>query len=120
MRFKLDENLPASLRELLQKYHHQAVTVIDEGLGGSGDRELFAACQDEKLVIVTLDTDFASLKAYPPGDHQGIMVMRLRRQSTGQILSAFERFLLSIETLGDLSGCTVIIEEHRVRVRRPD
>ncbi len=66
MRFKLDENLPASLRELLQKYQHQAATVIDEGLGGSGDRELFAACQDEKLVIVTLDTDFANLKAFPP------------------------------------------------------
>jgi predicted nuclease of predicted toxin-antitoxin system len=40
MRFKLDENLPASLRELLLQNGYHAETVIDEGLGGSTDRAL--------------------------------------------------------------------------------
>lgn len=120
MHFKLDENLPASLRELLLQNGHNAETVIDEGLNGSTDRVLFAACQDEGRVIVTLDMDFANLKAYPPGNHRGIIVVRLKRQSAGQVLKAFERFLQKSKYLGDLSGCTVIIEESRVRVRRPD
>ena len=35
MRFKLDENLPFQLKDLFTGSGHDAVTVLDEGIGGA-------------------------------------------------------------------------------------
>ena len=40
MRFKLDENLPAELTELFRQAGHEAVSVLDQGLGGAADPEI--------------------------------------------------------------------------------
>ena len=37
MRFKLDENLPVEFASLLRRSGHDAVTVLDQGLGGARD-----------------------------------------------------------------------------------
>ena len=34
MRFKLDENLPLELKRLFTESGHDAVTVLDQGMGG--------------------------------------------------------------------------------------
>jgi hypothetical protein len=36
MRFKIDEHLPAEIKELLTLHQHDAVTVPDEGVGTYG------------------------------------------------------------------------------------
>ena len=66
MRFKLDENLPAELAALFRQAGHDAVTVLDEGLGGSSDHHLAAACGRERRAIVTFDTDFSDIRTSPP------------------------------------------------------
>ena len=38
MRFKIDENLPAEFVEMLRCAQHDALSVLDEGLGGAADR----------------------------------------------------------------------------------
>ena len=45
MKIKLDENLPASLAEMLTRLGHQTDTVPQEGLAGRQDSEIWQATQ---------------------------------------------------------------------------
>ena len=40
MKFKIDENLPADVAEILEHSGYDAVTVLDQQLVGMGDLEL--------------------------------------------------------------------------------
>ena len=66
-RFKLDENIPRSVEPVLREVGHDAETARSEGLAGAPDPDLLAACSAEDRVLVTLDLDFADIRAYPPG-----------------------------------------------------
>ncbi len=52
MRFKLDENLPLKLAGLFRQFGHDAVTVLDQGLGGAKDLQLASICVDETRIRV--------------------------------------------------------------------
>ena len=74
MRFKLDENLPLQLERLFTEFGHDAVTVLDQGMGGTADSHVASACLREDRVLLTQDTDFADIRMYPPGEYPGIVV----------------------------------------------
>ena len=80
MRFKLDENLPVELANMFREAGHDAVTVLDQDLLGAPDSDLASVCMHEGRVIVTLDTDFADIRTYPPGAYPGLVVFRLGNQ----------------------------------------
>ena len=116
MRFKLDENLPAELAALFRQAGHDAVTVLDESLGGSSDHHLAAACGRERRAIVTFDTDFSDIRTYPPAAYAGIVVFRLDNQARDHTLALGARFLRSLGG-SRLDGQLWIVEESRIRVR---
>jgi len=66
MQFKLDENLPAELAALFNDAGHDAVTVLDQQLGGTPDSDLLLICAREHRTIVIFDTGFTDIRAYPP------------------------------------------------------
>jgi predicted nuclease of predicted toxin-antitoxin system len=116
MAFKVDENLPVELADLLRQAGYDAVTVFKQHLEGSTDSDIASVCQEERRVLVTLDTDFADIRAYPPAQFPGLIVLRLHRQDKPHVLEVLERLipLLSSEPLEHLLW---IVEETRVRIR---
>ena len=118
MRFKLDENLPTSAAHVLTSEGHNVETAAEESLEGAVDSAIFAACQEEGRVLVTLDTDFADIRAYPPGTHQGVMVLRPGRDAIPLVLEALRR-AVSLLTTEPISGGLWIVEASRVRIRVP-
>lgn len=72
MKFKVDENLPIEVAELLQESGHDAATVLDQQMSGETDTSLTAVCQREKRAIITLDLDFADICTYPPDQFAGL------------------------------------------------
>lgn len=76
MRAKLDENMPSEAVELVVAVGWTCETVRDEGLGGADDTDVGKACRLEARVLFTLDLDFADIRAYPPEDYIGIVVLR--------------------------------------------
>jgi predicted nuclease of predicted toxin-antitoxin system len=116
MKFKVDENLPVEAAEVLRQAGHDAVTVLEQQLGGAPDSVIASICRQEGRGLVTLDTDFADIRVYPPTDFPGLIVLRLRRQDKRHVIEALERLtpLLSSEPL----ECHLwIVEETRVRIR---
>lgn len=116
MRFKLDENLPIELAELFRLAGHDAVTVLDQNLGGVKDPGLASECLREGRAIVTLDLDFSDIRTYPPSGYPGIVVFRLGSQARDHVLEVGARFLRALST--DLHhGQLWIVEESQIRVR---
>ena len=58
MKFKIDENLPAEIRDDLRAMGHDAELVSDEGLTGSPDKVLLEHVRREKRAVLTLEIGF--------------------------------------------------------------
>ena len=116
MRLKIDENLPPGLADLLRQFEHDAVSVLEQHMGGAPDPEIARICQEERRAILTLDTDFLDTREYPPDQYSGIVVLRLRRQGILQILGTFDH-LVSYLGHTSLDGKLCVVTESGVRVR---
>ena len=86
MRFKVDENLPIEVAEMLRQAGHHDTTALEQHLGGSDDARLAALCQLESRILVTLDMDFADIRSYPAAEFPGLIVLRLRQQDKPYVL----------------------------------
>ena len=115
MQFKVDENLPTELAELLRSHGYDAVTVAEERLKGSIDTLIAQVCQQENRILITLDLDFADIRAFPPKQYSRLLVLRRIRQDTDSILSAFIP-VVSLLQEESPEGRLWIIEEGRVRI----
>ena len=116
LKFKVDENLPAEVSVMLREAGHDALSVIDQRLGGSPDDEIAKVCQQERRIIVTLDTDFANIIAYPPQWYSGIIVIRTEDQSRCAVLKLIPRILTTLDS-EPINGKLWIVELHRIRMR---
>jgi predicted nuclease of predicted toxin-antitoxin system len=117
MKFKVDENLPIELADLLNEAGHDAVTVHDEKLGGADDDDIAPVCQREARAFLTFDLGFSDIRSYPPSNYPGLIVFRLKFQDRPHVLKVCER-LLEIMKTEDVEHCLWIVEESRVRIRR--
>jgi predicted nuclease of predicted toxin-antitoxin system len=115
MRFKVDENLPIEVAQLLRDVGHEADTVMDEGLGGAIDDSIANRCRDENRAVVTLDVDFANIRAYPPDEYAGLVVLRLASQRKPHVMAVFAQVmpLLAAESP---RGHLWIVSERGVRI----
>jgi predicted nuclease of predicted toxin-antitoxin system len=118
LRFKLDENVPIDAGTLLVGAGYECHTVYDEHLDGASDPDVAQACRVEGRVLVTLGLDFSDVRAYPPGTHAGIVVLRPRAPDRDSTLALVER-MLPLLTSETLTGCLWVVDTERVRVRAP-
>ena len=77
MKIKLDENLGTTAQGLLADADLDVHSVPQEGLCSSSDRAILAACAREGRCLITLDLDFSNPIEFPPGEHAGVVVIRL-------------------------------------------
>jgi predicted nuclease of predicted toxin-antitoxin system len=116
MKFKIDENLPLDVAELLIEVGHDAHTVYDEDLSGARDEIIARKVKREKRILVTIDLDFSDIRTYPPAFYYGIIVLRLSRQDKNTILSAVQTFLSVLEH-EPIEAKLWIVEDKKIRIR---
>jgi predicted nuclease of predicted toxin-antitoxin system len=116
MRFKADENLPVEVAELLRQHQHDALSVQDQQMAGQGDPQIARVCQTEGRALVTCDLDFADIRAYPPDNYHGIIVLRPAVQSVSSLLRLVNRVLPLID-VEPLDGHIWVVDDHRIRIR---
>jgi predicted nuclease of predicted toxin-antitoxin system len=90
VKLKTDENLPDSAAALLRAAGHDVTTAFAEGLGGVADPRVAGVCRSEARVLVTLDRGLGDIRAYPPADYYGIIILRPHDQA---ILALVRRLL---------------------------
>lgn len=118
MKLKLDENLSRHLKNILSPLNHDVLTVADQGLLSKADTLIAEVVKNEGRMLLTLDLEFGDLRKYPPGRHPGVILFRPRSFGPLAVNHFVEEFVRGTD-LELLSGCVVVVEPFRVRVRRP-
>lgn len=116
MQFKIDENLPIDVAELLRQVGYDALTIWDQDLVGSRDQTIAEICQQERRCLITLDKDFADIRTYPPEHFAGIMILRVKQQDKLIMLELMKKLLVLIPH-HPIEQHLWIIDDRRVRIR---
>jgi predicted nuclease of predicted toxin-antitoxin system len=116
MKFKVDENLPIEVAQCLRSAGYDAMTVLEQVMGGETDTNLYRVCQQENRILVTLDLDFSDIRTYPPSESAGIIVLRFSRQDKPYILDNFDRVIQLLEQ-EIIDRRLWIVDEVQVRIR---
>lgn len=117
MKFKLDENVPLRLKPLISQEGHSVSDVYEERLQGKDDRALFETCRREELILITNDTDFENVQAYPLGTHAGIIVLRLKSQGAKTVMKAWQEFVTKVD-LNKIAKAIIIIGPDLIKMRK--
>ncbi len=113
MKFKLDENVPWVLKNIIENIgQHKVDSVFHEKIVGIDDKSLIRKCFKEKRVLITLNSDFID----PTENFYGIIILRSKKQGKNAVKELFERFLNSY-SLEKLEGKIIIIEFSQIRIR---
>ena len=92
--------------------------VLEVGLQGHTDSDIFQWAQLNRCIIVTFDTDFTDRRNLGPGLHCGVILLRIRPTTIEQTRLALDRLLTETDE-ADLAGALVVVGRRNVRVRRP-
>jgi predicted nuclease of predicted toxin-antitoxin system len=115
---KLDEDLSPLVAEPLVGAGYDVATVWSQGWSGLKDSELWLRVVEESRFFITADKGFGDLRAFPPGQHPGIVVLRPDRESIVDYRDLVAR-LLALHALDDLAGCVVVVNARGIRIRKP-
>ena len=118
MKFKLDKNLPASSVAVLADAGHDVDTVRAEGLTGAPDQDVVTVATAAGRILISLDIGMADIRAYPPGSHAGIVVLRVSDQSAATVTSAIND-LAGLAKPASLIGAVAVLQRGLLRIRRP-
>lgn len=116
MRFKVDENLPVEVTQRLNAANHDAMSIHDQQMVGERDTKIAVVCQVEQRIILTLDTDFADIRTFPPQNYAGIIVLRLLRHDKPHVLTVINRLIRTLQSETP-EGQLWIVDEERIRIR---
>jgi hypothetical protein len=118
LRVKVDEDLPPDVTTALRDAGHDAVGVVEQRMGGWKDTPLWDAVQREGRFLVTSDKGFGDIRAYPPGAHAGVLVLRPDRDGIRPLVQLME-LIVGGARLEDLARGVSVATPRGIRTRRP-
>jgi predicted nuclease of predicted toxin-antitoxin system len=115
----LDQNKPAAVGDYLrnQKPRWTVRHVTTIGLSGASDAAIFEWAQQNSAIVLTFDEDFADTRMYPVGEHAGVIRLRVWPTTVELAQAALERLLSTTEDEA-LPGSLVMIDNHKIRIRK--
>ena len=117
MRIKVDEDLPRIAVQVLRDRGYEAITVVEQGMGGWKDSALWQAVQAEQSFLVTADKGFADIRLYAPGTHAGVLLLRPNQDGIRPVVELLQRVLTTYD-LETLAMAITVVTPQGIRIRR--
>lgn len=117
MRFLVDANLSPRLASHLRQLDHDVVHVADIDMLTASDTRILDTAEQERRVVVTADTDFATILALNQAASPSVVLLRGVSELTSDDHAALILGNLPSVTTALDTGAIVTITPTRVRVR---
>lgn len=114
MRFKVlcDENISGGIYSSLVESGFD-VTRVSQGMK---DSEIAVLTKKEKRIILTFDSDFANILAYPPKDFYGIIRIKIDPPVNAVVVTALQKVFKALGSMEGFRGKLVVVEAWKFRV----
>lgn len=103
--------------EELRVFGHDVLPFREVFSPASADQVVAAKARELGRALLTLDGDFSDIVAYSPADFPGIVALQVRNRPEA-IPAIVQRLAAFLEGNPQISGSLLLVEPHRVRVRR--
>lgn len=107
-----DENIPAKVCKYLKEAGHDVKLVKN----GQPDKEIASQASREGRIILTFDSDFANILAYPPDQYPGIIFLKFEPPVIDLILKSLRHITVHFACPEDYKGKLIVGEPGRFRV----
>lgn len=116
MRFLADMGVDVRVVAWLREQGHEATHLREEGLQRLPDPEIFQKAISERRILLAFDLDFGEIAAFSRGTLVSVILFRLRNTRTPHVIERLSA-LLAFASADLQTGCLVIVEEGRFRLR---
>jgi predicted nuclease of predicted toxin-antitoxin system len=116
LKLLLDENLSSAHARRLRHAGHDAVAVVDVGLGGADDAAVRQFALEHGRVLVTLDSDFSHAQRSPLEGTQGVIWLRPWPPTESAIEVLMDGTIRQLEGV-EIVGKLVVSGPGRIRIR---
>lgn len=118
MRFLVDENLSVQIAAALRDAGHDAVHVLESGLGGAPDTDVSRRPVAEERAIVSADSDFTTMLAMNGSTVPSLILLRSLDHLAPSVQAVLLLANLSSFESDLAAGAVVSLGEGHLRVRR--
>lgn len=120
LRFFADHCIAFDVVRMLREAGHQVFWLRDHLPTDAVDADVIAAAQELEAILVTHDSDFADIVAYPPASFRGIVALQVKNhpEVMPEIVDRFLRFAAVRTEMSDYAGQLLLVEPHRIRIRQ--
>jgi len=119
LRLFADHCISNLIIESLRSAGHEVLRLKDVLPVESPDPVVIAKAQELNAILLSLNSDFADIVAYPPGRFKGILAVQVRDhpEAIFYIVERLIRYLQFHPTMQDYRGKLLVVEPDRIRVR---
>jgi len=112
----LDENLSPAHALRLRQAGHDAIAVLDAGLGGTADSVVRDFALKHERTLVTIDSDFSHILRFPPEGTPGVVWLRPWPPTETAIATLLDGAMRQLADV-PIAGKLVVVEPGRIRIR---
>lgn len=117
MRMLIDECVYRLTTELLRSLGHDVRTVQEVGLEGHSNGDILRVAISDNRILVTNDSHFSNIFLYPPSEHTGIIVLKMKPTIMSQVHTVLCRFLRAFSQ-NEIDRTLVIVDRSKFRLKR--
>lgn len=114
--FLIDENLPPSLAQHIQRLGYPARHVVETGHINTDDLEILEFAEHSGETILTHDTDFGTLLALHKKGKPSVILFRLEQITVSALKKILQANLPFLEEVL-IKSAIVVVEENGIRIR---
>lgn len=116
MKFLIDESISSAVAEGLRASGHDVSSIVEAGLAGVKDEDVFALARSERAVLVTRDHGFTRQTRFPSNEVGAILYVRpgnLTAEEEARLVVSF----VQAHEFDLFQGALVTITRSGVRIR---